>query len=73
MILYGTPSFPLYSQRSFPLSKLNAIEEQLRPFSEKQESPQSVDHVHVGEDVFELLEDLQEAILNHLVRSRPKT
>ena len=65
--------FCFSSQRSFPLSKVNAIEEQLRPFSEEQERPRPVDHVHVGEDVFELLEDLQEAILNHLVRSRLKT
>ena len=65
--------FRFSSQCSFPLSKLNAVEEQLRPFSEEQELPRPVDHVHVGEDVFELLEDLQEAILNHLVRSRPKT
>ena len=69
MILYGTPSFPLCSQRSFPLSKLDSIEEKLRSLSEKQELPLPTDHV---QDVFRLLEDLREAILGYQVRSRPR-
>ena len=57
------------SQRSLPLSKLNVIEEQLRPLSEQQESPLPTDHV---QDVCRLLEDLREAILGYQVRSRAR-
>ena len=60
------------SQRSFPLSKLNAIGEQLRPLCEEQESLRPIDHVQVREDVFRLLEDLREAILSYQVRSRSR-
>ena len=57
----------LYSHPSRPLSQLNEIKEQLRSFSEKQGPPGPVDNVQVGEDEFQLLEDLQEAILDHQV------
>ena len=65
------PPVRLYSRRSFPPSKLNGIEEQLQPFSKNQESPRPVDHAQVGEDLFRLLEDLQEAILDYQVCLRP--
>ena len=59
-----------YARCSFPPSKLNKIEERLRPSSEKLESSQLVDHVRNDEDVFWNLEDLQEAIFDYRVRSR---
>ena len=62
----------LNSKYSFPLSKLGAIEEQLWPFSKKLGSPGPVDHIRVCEDVFKLLEDLQEAILDFQVCLRPQ-
>ena len=54
-------------QHSFPLSGLNEIKEQLRSASEKSESLRPDDHVQAGEDVFKLLEDLQEEILDYQV------
>ena len=54
-------------QHSFPLSGLDEIKEQLRSASEKLESLRLDDHVQAGEDVFKLLEDLQEAILDYQV------
>ena len=57
----------LYSLRSFPPSELNAIEEQLRSTSEKQESPRPVVHVQASKDIFKLLEDLHEEIFGYEV------
>ena len=54
-------------QHSFPLSGLNEIGEQLRSASEKLESLRPDDNVQASEDVFKLLEDLQEAILDYQV------
>ena len=62
----------LYSKRSFPLSKLGAIEEQLWPFSGKLGSPGPADHIQAREDIFKLLEDLQEAIFDFQVCLRPQ-
>ena len=62
----------LNSKYSFPLSKLGAIEEQLWPFFKTLGSPGPVDHIQVCEDVFKLLEDLQEAILDFQVCLRPQ-
>ena len=56
-----------------PLSKLDAIRNQLRLFSEKSESLLSADDVQTNEDAFQLLEDIQEAILDYQVRSQPDT
>ena len=70
LIEYAT--VPLYSQRSFPLSKLNSIGEQLRSLSEKQELSLPTNQGQIGEDDFQLLEDLQEAILSYQVRPRPQ-
>ena len=71
LIRYAT--VPPTSQCSFPLSNLEAIEEQLRPLSGKQEPPRLDDRVQVSEDVSQLLEDLQEAIFDYQVRSRSQT
>ena len=67
------PLFLLYSPCSFPLSKLDAIREQLRLFSEKSGLLLPADHVQGREDAFRLLEDIQEVILDYQVRSRPDT
>ena len=64
------PLFLLYSPYSFPLSKLDAIKDQLQLFSEKSGLLQPVDHVQASEDAFWLLEDIQEAILDYQARER---
>ena len=40
--------------------------------SKKQELSLPTDQGQVGEDIFQLLEDLQEAILSYQVRPRPQ-
>ena len=65
------PLFLLYFLCSFPPRKLEAIEEQLRLFSEKSGLLLSADNVQASKDAFRLLEDIQEAILDYQVRSRP--
>ena len=52
-----------------PPSKLQDIEEQLRPLSEKSAPLRYLDDVQDGEDVSGLLEDLQEAVNDYMVRS----
>ena len=73
MILYSAPLFLLYSLYSFPISNLDTIREGLRLFSEKSGLLLSADDIQASEDAFRLLEDIQEAILDYQVRSRPDT
>ena len=70
LIRCGLP-FLVYSPYSFPLRKLNAIKEQLRLFLETSGSLLSADVFQASEEAFRLLEDIQEAILDYQVRSRP--
>ena len=51
-------------------SKLKDIEEQLRLLNEKPVPLRIIDNVQDGEDVTGLLEDLQEAVNDYMVRSR---
>lgn len=51
---------------------LKEIKEQLRSASEELELHRLDDHVPVGEDVFKLLEDLQEATLDYQVCLQPQ-
>ena len=50
-------------------SKLKDIEEQLRSLHEKPVPLRIIDNVQDGEDVTGLLEDLQEAVNDYMVRS----
>ena len=52
-----------------PPSKLEAVEEQLRPLSGKSAPLRYLDNSQDSEDVNGLLEDLQEAVNNYMVRS----
>jgi len=56
---------------SNPPSKLEDIEEQLRSFREESALLRLVDNAQNSEDVSGLLEDLQEAIGDYMVRSWP--
>jgi hypothetical protein len=52
----------------YPPSKLKDVEEQLRSLHEKSALLRFVDNAQDGEDVGGLLEDLQEAVNDYLVR-----
>ena len=56
---------------SNPPSKLEDIEVQLRSLREESALLRLVDNVQDGEDVNGLLDDLQEALNDYMVRSRP--
>ena len=71
LIRYNTILSLFTPQCSFPISKLKAIEEQLR-LSDRQELPLPTGHAQVSEDLLQPLEALQEAILNYQVRSQPQ-
>ena len=72
LIRYGTTIPPLLPVL-IPPRKLEAIEKQLRLFSEKSGLLLPADHVQASEDAFRLLEDIQEAILDYQVRTQPDT
>ena len=63
--------FLLYFSRLFPCSKLDIIEQRLRFFSENPRSSLLTDRIQDGEDVFQPLEDLREAMLDYQVHSQP--
>ena len=65
--------FLLYFWRLLSFSKLDIIEQRLRFFSENQRSPLLTDRIQDGEDVFQPLEDLPEAMLDYQVHSQPQT
>ena len=65
--------FLLYFWRLLSFSKLNIIEQRLRFFSENPRSPLLTDRIQDGEDVFQSLEDLREAMLDYQVHSQPQT
>ena len=62
----------LHSRRSFPSSKLDVVGGELRLLAEKLGLPRPTDLVQGDNDLFRPLDDLQEAILNYQVRSRPQ-
>ena len=53
-----------------PPRKLEDIKEQLLPLCEKSTPLRVLDNAQDGEDVSRLLEDLQEAVDDYMVRSR---
>ena len=63
----------LYFWRLLSFSKLDIIEQQLRFVSENPRSPLLTDRIQDGEDVFQPLEDLREAMLDCRVHSQPQT
>ena len=56
---------------SNPPRKLEDIEEQLQSMRGESALLRLVDHAQDGEDVNGLLDDLQEAVNDYMVRSRP--
>ena len=72
LIRYGTTIPPLLPVL-IPPRKLEAVEKQLRLFSEKSGLLLPADHVQASEDAFRILEDVQEAILDYQVRTQPDT
>jgi hypothetical protein len=66
------PLFFLYFWRLFPFSKLDVIEQRLRFFSENPSSSLLTDRMQ-GDNVFQPLEDLREAMLDYQVHSQPQT
>ena len=60
----------LYFRCSYPSSKLDVIGGQLRLLSEEQGLSRLTDHLQ-DDDLFQSLDDLQEAILDYRVRSKP--
>jgi len=67
----GMPLTSLYTGYLFPSSKLGVIEKELRSLYGESAPRRLVDRGQDNEEIFRLLEDLQEVISDYQVRPRP--